>query len=300
MATDSCLTLFEFFLRILLAMIKKQSEYRAKPFLRWAGSKKQLIPVLERYWHSDYRRYVEPFAGSAALFFNLTPSAAVLSDINKELIMTYGQIRNNLDAVLRAMRRMNRGRQHYLVLRAMNPLTMKPEARAARFIYLNRYCFNGLYRTNQAGQFNVPYGGERTGALPDKTHLSECSSRLKVAKLMSCSFETTLENVAPGDFVYMDPPFSVKAQRTFNEYNAASFSDKQLKVLRQWMLKLDRKGIPFLVSYADCDEGGSLSKGFYREVILVRRNIAGFVSSRRRSAEILVSNVQPSCKGEAL
>ncbi|MDH4164478.1 MAG: Dam family site-specific DNA-(adenine-N6)-methyltransferase [Nitrospirota bacterium] len=272
----------------------------AKPFLRWAGSKKQLIPILSQYWDSSYNRYVEPFAGSASLFFNIAPSAALLSDINVDLIATYSQIKNNLPAVIRSLYKLKKSPENYMRIRAMDPSKLSPSTRAARFIFLNRYCFNGLYRTNRAGIFNVPYGGDRSGDLPNKLHLKACSTCLKTARLVSCGFSTTLEAVVPGDFVYMDPPYSVKAQRVFSEYDASVFSEKQLKLVKQWMRKLDRKGIPFLVSYASSNEGEFLSKGFYTQVVSVKRNIAGFAANRRRSDELLISNVHPSKEGEIL
>jgi DNA adenine methylase len=243
---------------------------------------------------------VEPFAGSASLFFNIAPSAALLSDINVDLIATYSQIKTNLPAVLRSLYKIKKGPENYMRMRAMDPSKLSPAMRAARFIFLNRYCFNGLYRTNRAGKFNVPYGGDRSGDLPTKLHLKACSSCLKTARLVSCGFSTTLEAVVSGDFVYMDPPYSVKAQRVFNEYDASAFSEKQLKLVKQWMRKLDRKGIPFLVSYANSDEGDFLSKGYHTQVVSVKRNIAGFAANRRRSDELLISNVQPKNEGEIL
>ncbi|HLG36703.1 MAG TPA: DNA adenine methylase, partial [Nitrososphaera sp.] len=103
-----------------------------------------------------------------------------------------------------------------------------------------------------------------------------------------------------GDFVYMDPPFSVKARRVFNEYDASIFSQRQLELLRQWMLRLDRKGISFVVSYAESEEGDFLREGFFSEVVRVRRNIAGFAANRRHTNEFLVSNVRPKDIGEIL
>lgn len=278
-------------------MTKSKKITAQRPFLRWAGSKTQIIPVLSKYWDSSYKRYVEPFAGSASLFFNLAPSSALLTDINSELIGTYSEIKNNVKEVVKALGTMKKGRREYIRLRSIDPLKIKPSMRAARFIYLNRYCFNGLYRTNLSGHFNVPYGGDRSGKMPTLKHLMLCSSSLKIANLVSCSFESTLESVVSGDFVYMDPPFSVKAVRTFREYSASSFNDKQLKLLRQWMRRLDRNGIPFLISYASSEEGILLSKGFYTELVSVRRNIAGFAANRRRSDELLISNVRPKIGG---
>jgi DNA adenine methylase len=274
-------------------MIEFQQQECVRPFLRWAGSKRQLLPILAQRWDVTYNRYVEPFVGSASLFFNLSPSSALLGDINKELIATYDQIKNNLPSVLAELKVMKKGRDGYLRLRAMKPSTLNPELRAARFIYLNRFCFNGLYRTNRIGEFNVPYSGEGTGDIPSIDALTKCSSCLQKAELVACGFEKTLEMARPGDFVYMDPPYSVKARRTFNEYDASAFDQKKLDLLRDWMIQLDYAGIVFLVSYADSEEGNFLSKDFYSEIVGVRRNIAGFAANRRRAYELLISNIKP-------
>lgn len=273
-----------------------QNFLAVKPFLRWAGSKRQLIPKLASYWTGDYSRYVEPFAGSASLFFHIGPPSALLADINVELIHTYNQVKTNNVAVISDLRTLRKGKQRYLSLRATAPLTLSPSMRAARFIYLNRYCFNGLYRTNQKGIFNVPYSGSKTGGLPIGL-LTKCSILLKEASLVASNFEEVLAQVRPGDFVYMDPPFSVKGVRTFSEYDAATFSHDQLRILRQWLLHLDRLGVTFLVSYADSNEGEDLGAGFQIERVMVRRNIAGFAANRRHATEMLIYNARPRAIG---
>jgi len=269
-----------------------QLNHSAKPFLRWAGSKQQLIPTLSRYWDSSFSRYVEPFAGSASWFFSLSVTSAILGDINRELMLTYRQVKNHLPELIQALGSMRKGKRNYLYWRGIQPTILAPPIRAARFIYLNRFCFNGLYRTNSDGIFNVPYNGG-AGTIPSEDALNNCSKALQKADLVTGGFEKTLEKVVSGDFVYLDPPFSVKAKRTFNEYDATVFSQDQLKLLREWMIKLDRKNISFLVSYADSEEGNFLSKSFYKETVQVRRNIAGFAANRRKAFEILISNSSP-------
>jgi DNA adenine methylase len=262
-------------------------------FLRWAGSKRQLIPVLLKYWNHDYCRYVEPFAGSASLFFSLSPPRALLGDINIELMATYEQVKHKVEAVLLDLNTMKKGRRNYLRLRALDPLTLTPSMRAARFIYLNRFCFNGLYRTNRDGQYNVPYGGDRSGRIPSNDLLVRCSSSLKRAELAVGSFEVTLEKVKSRDFVYMDPPFSIRAKRVFNEYDASMFGLEDLYHLRKWMIRLDRKNVHFLVSYAESEEADLLRVGFHTEVVVVRRSIAGFTERRKPARELLISNQRP-------
>lgn len=275
---------------VMINSINSTCKHSMGPFLRWAGSKRQLMPILSEYWKPSYSRYVEPFAGSASLFFYLAPKKALLADINQELIGTYRQVKNNYDQVVKSLRCLRKGRQEYLRLRSINPKSISPTFRAARFIYLNRFCFNGLYRTNRKGLFNVPYSGDRTGRLPSPEHFAVYAKKLRNAKLLHASFDETLKQVRHGDFVYMDPPFAVKGRRIFNEYDATSFGACAIEKLRKWLTILDCKGISFLVSYADSDEARFLAAGFSIKAVTVKRNIAGFANSRKTDAELLIFN----------
>lgn len=162
---------------------------------------------------------MEPFAGSASLFFKVQPDKALLGDINESLIQTFEQVKSNVSAVFDSLQSFGQGRDEYLKIRQVDPESLDPALRAARFIYLNRFCFNGLYRTNRAGTFNVPYGGEKSGSLPTIDMLTKCSALLRNADLIAGDYETTLNQCGRGDFIYMDPPYRVDARRTFNEYD---------------------------------------------------------------------------------
>lgn len=232
---------------------------------------------------------MEPFAGSACLFFHIYPSKALLGDLNKELLGTFRELKRSPDQISASLKLLTKGREPYLAVRAIDPASISRTERAARFIYLNRFCFNGIYRTNRTGRFNVPYGGEKSGCIPSEQHLLECSRLLKKARLISGDFEKVLVKVQPGDFVYMDPPFSVKARRVFREYDKSVFSFEDVERLRGWMQNLRSRKISFLVSYAESDEADLLKKGFHTEVVSVRRNIAGFTDNRVRSNELLIS-----------
>src|SRR6266404_362572 len=158
------------------------------PLLRWAGSKRQLVPTLSQFYDAKrYDRYVEPFAGSACLFFSLKPKKAVLGDINGDLIRTYRDVKYCCTDVTSRLRRFRKNKKEFLRRRKPNRQTSSRAHRAARFIYLNRCCFNGLYRTNNSGAFNVPYGGEGSGAIP--TELREYSRALRSAVLVAGDFE---------------------------------------------------------------------------------------------------------------
>jgi len=266
----------------------------SQPFLRWAGSKRKLIRRLSEYWSDKYARYVEPFAGSACLFFQLAPGRAILGDINRELIETYGQVRDNPLAVVSALARFKRGKGQYLRIRALDSTTLPPAGSAARFIYLNRYCFNGLYRTNREGMFNVPYGGKKSGQLPSELTLVQCAQLLRRAELVPGDFEAVLARTQPGDFVYLDPPFSVRGRRVFREYGPSVFGQDDVERLRRWLTLLDQRGVAFLVTYADSAEARQLARDYHVHAAAVQRNIAGFAKARARARELLISNRPPS------
>jgi DNA adenine methylase len=263
-----------------------------RPLLRWAGSKRRAASVLADYWQrARATRYVEPFAGSAALFYYVGARRALLGDLNEELIHTYRTIKREPRLVGRVLRSWPGNAETYYRLRALVPSTMTPSQRAARFLYLNRWCFNGIYRTNKKGQFNVPFGGVRVGPPVVDSELIQTALMLQRARLICGDFEDTLALVESSDFVFMDPPYSVSGKRVFNDYSAQGFGETDLCRLRLQLERIDSLGARFLVSYADSQEGEWLARGFEVATISVHRNVGGFRSRRRRALEILISNV---------
>ena len=165
-------------------MVKELPTQDCTPFLRWAGSKRRLLPTLQTFWTKKHKRYIEPFVGSACLFFAIKAPKAILGDLNPELIAMYIEVKYRIGAVLKELKRLKpEDKEEYLRLRAIDITKMTPPARAARFIYLNRYCFNGIYRTNLVGRFNVPYSGVRCGSVPQDEVFEKCSNRLQRAGL---------------------------------------------------------------------------------------------------------------------
>jgi DNA adenine methylase len=270
---------------------KKLPAIDCPPFLRWAGSKRSLLSKLKTFWTGRHERYVEPFAGSACLFFALNPKKALLGDLNPELISTYVEVKYRLDAVLKELATLppwDKG--VYLRLRSLDTSDLGAPTRAARFIYLNRFCFNGIYRTNLAGQFNVPYSGKRCGALLGEEVFQKCSRNLRRARFVRGDFERVLKHAKRGDLVYMDPPYAVQARRVFRQYDPSTFTHDDIARLRSWMERLNRAGIDFVVSYAESEEADILKKGFSFETVAVRRNVAGFAAHRAMTNELLISN----------
>lgn len=264
------------------------------PLIRWAGSKRALLPTLRKYWPRN-ARYIEPFCGSGCLFFDLEPSKAVLGDINKDLINTYRALRHDAGRVLECLLRFRKTKETYYKLRRVRPDDLSDCEAAARFLFLNRFSFNGIYRTNLKGEFNVPYGPPKDGARTkfDPDTFIAASRLLQNTVLIEGDFEQTISNAERGDFIYLDPPYAVSNRRIFAEYHPESFGVKDLSRLGSLLADLDQRGVKFLVSYADSKEGRELLKKWNPKRIQARRNVAGFVGDRRIAYEVLASNMEP-------
>lgn len=263
---------------------------RAKPFLRWAGSKRKQLARLREFWSAAHTRYVEPFAGSACLFFELAPDDAVLGDSNQQLIEVYKVVQNEPARLYRRLRRIRRDVDTYKRWRALAPEALDLETRALRFLYLNRNCFNGIYRTNVDGHFNVPMG-KRPGDYFAKEDLLRCSELLKNATLVAGDFEKTLVHVREGDFVYLDPPYAVSSRRIFREYGKRVFDETDVPRFAECLTGIRQAGADFLVSYADCTSARALARRWNAVRLPVRRHIAGFVGARRNAYEWLITNL---------
>lgn len=261
------------------------------PILRWAGSKRDLIHKLMPYWPGDHSRYLEPFAGSACFFFAVQPRQAVLGDLNTELIHTYQALKRDADLVIECFRRLPLGKTAYYNVRRLDPRSLTPPELAARFLYLNRYCFNGLFRTNMSGRFNVPYGPPKRALVSFEETVLCASKLLKDVVLLDADFEETLTHARAGDFVYLDPPYVVENRRIFRQYLPHSFKPSDLVRLGACLRRLDDIGAAFLLSYADSREARSLLRPWQYKRVRTRRNIAGFAGARRVAFELLASNL---------
>jgi DNA adenine methylase len=263
-----------------------------RPILRWAGSKRQLLPELRQYWPRDARRYIEPFCGSACLFFDLQPPEAILGDLNSELIVTYRALQRDPALVAQCLRRLRKGRISYYAVRAVDPDSLSDTQQAARFLYLNRYCFNGIYRTNLKGRFNVPYGPQKRVTGHDMDSVVSAARLLQNVTFLNADFEETLKRAERGDFVYLDPPFAVRQRRIFSEYHPSTFTVSDLERLGACLTRLDKLGVRFVVSYADSQEARSLFSPWWRRRVWTRRNVAGFATHRRGAYELMATNLE--------
>jgi DNA adenine methylase len=263
-----------------------------KPFLRWAGSKKQLLPYLQDVINIDYNCYFEPFMGSSQLYFKLHPAKAIISDINKDLVDTYIVIKDYPGELFDKLDLLSSDKELYYKLRSISPATIDPIERAVRFIYLNMNCFNGLYRTNLSGEFNVPYSGNKIKRKMKIEEIMSCSDQLRNTQILNLDFEQVIrENLTRNDLCYLDPPYAVNNNKIFQQYSPNSFGLDDLKRLDNLLDFINEKEAYFILSYAFCDEIDFISKKWNNSKVFTKRNISGFVKSRRIEPELIITNL---------
>ncbi len=260
------------------------------PIIRWAGSKRYLSKYLLPQFPLKVNRYIEPFCGSASLFFLLEPASAVLSDINSELINALSLIRSRNNLVMDKYESLSDTSEIFYMVRGIDPKHLSKTERAARFLYLNRLCFNGLYRTNSAGGFNVPYGGQRNSNLLTRAQIAAASKLLRRCDLRNDDFKKTIRNSMSGDFLYLDPPYASKEHNEFRQYDANSFAISDIRDLWVELMNADRRGVKFMLSYTKCEEMIPFCKKWGNTNVTVRRNIAGFAGYRKTASEVVIKN----------
>jgi len=266
------------------------------PFLRWAGGKRQIVRELINLLPDDIekRLYREPFLGAGALFFALRPKRAVLSDANEHLIKCYEYVRDDWKSVARYLRQYARrnSQSYYYEVRKRYNRSHYSAAQAARFIYLNKTCFNGIFRVNRRGQFNVPYGWKEPPAIPTPANLREIADALRGATLRAASFATVLADVSPNNFLYLDPPYPpLNETAYFNHYIRGRFNKFDQEWLAAWVRKIDAKGCPFMMTNADTDKIRRLYSGFR----FLRLPVTRFItckSVRHKVKELIITNYE--------
>lgn len=267
----------------------------SQTLFRWAGGKKRMLNHLR--WHlpedvSD-RVYREPFLGAGSMFLEVQPTQAVLSDLNEGLIETFRHVRDRPDLVSRALRRHVRAdsAEHYYVVRdEYNAATRYSASQAARFIYLNRTCFNGIFRVNKKGAFNVPYGKLASPLFPSAGHLRELSASLAEASLQAVDYLEALQTAEEGDFVYLDPPYPpLNGTAFFQHYTPDRFSAEDQTALAGQFRRLAEVGCAAMMSNADTKEIRSL----YSDFNVVELPVTRFVSCKNTKtavSELVITN----------
>jgi len=256
-----------------------------KPILRWAGGKSWLVKHLDRFLPKTFNNYHEPFLGSGAIFFNLRPgNKSFLSDVNSELINAHSQIREDPDGVLQVLERFRNTVDDYYQIRETT--SSSPTEKAARFIFLNRTCFNGLYRVNREGEFNVPYGFKSYKQLFDPDRFRRLSELLKHATLWCGDFEDSLSNVREGDLVFLDPPYTVShIKNGFVKYNDKLFSWGDQKRLVSFIEKVRSRGARYILTNANHESIRDLFGRKDTPITVCRSNVIGGRGAARGTIE---------------
>ena len=248
---------------VILEKAERSASATPRPFVRWAGSKQKLLPHIAKVIPRRFGTYHEPFLGSGALFFLLQPKRAMLNDSCADLILTYEAVRDSVHGVIKHFSGMKQNQRAYYRIRESRSAGRLKYA--AEFIYLNKTCWNGLYRVNSDGKFNVPYGRPRSSHIYDKENLLACSKPLanRHVRLRHGDFEKALSTVKANDFVFLDPPYVTRHNNNgFVDYNERLFSWDDQKRLAKIAKKLSDKGAAVVVCNANHSEIIQLYKGF--------------------------------------
>ncbi len=263
--------------------------------VKWAGGKAGLLSELLPLVPTTVDRYIEPFAGGAALFFALAAESprrfkkALLADTNEDLIALYRSLQTDPDGVIQSLGQYRYDEELYYAIRDRDPHEMTAVERGARLVFLNRTCFNGLWRVNSKGKFNVPFGRYANPTILDEPRLRSAATALKRAKLEHGDFGKVSTKAKPGDFVYFDPPYlPVSRTANFTAYGSNGFGVTEQKRLLDELVRLRTCKVRAVLSNADTPEARALYKGFAMKVVHMRRPINRDTKKRGPAPELLV------------
>ena len=269
------------------------------PFVKWAGGKRQLIPQIRERMPEKYNNYYEPFVGGGAVTFELLPEKALINDINRSLVNAYRQICNEPEAFLQVIHRLDTemwedGKRYYYSLRELyNDKLMKEEydiELAALFVFINKHCFNGLYRVNGKGLFNVPYNNSRKASV-DAEMIMEISKYLKDVTILEGDFEDACINARKGDFVFIDSPYAPLNPTSFESYTKEGFDIESHKRLAKLFDDLTARGCYCMLTNHNTELIHDLygNKGYKIDVVRVKRMINSDASNRV-GEEVIICN----------
>ena len=270
----------------------KQETY---PIVKWVGGKRQLMFELLKNMPQNYNRYFEPFIGGGALFFELQPDNAYISDMNEELINLYKVVRDNVNELIIDLKKHDISKEYFMRIRNIDRTSDYEKwsnvKKASRFIYLNRTCFNGMYRVNSKGEFNVPFGHYKNPRIVDENNLINCSNLLQRTEIRHADFSAILNRVQKGDFVYFDPPYvPLSETSSFTSYTKDGFDmDMQFK-LRDVCDELNSMGVKFLLSNSDTKLVNELYENYNIKKVFASRQINANADGRGKITEVLVRN----------
>ncbi len=272
----------------------------AKPFVKWAGGKGRLVPQLKQLLPEKFGVYYEPFVGGGALFFGLADlHRAYLNDINEVLISAYRELQSNVDGIVAALQKLE---TQYLVLgdeeRQAFYYDRRTEYNAEQLglrktillLFLNRTCFNGLYRENSKGEFNVPFGRYKNPSICNEPNLRAIADRLQYAVITAASYKDAVASAKKGDFIYLDPPYQPLSQTSFTAYHQDGFTAADQAELRDLFVELDKRGCFVMLSNSSAELVHKLYSGYRIETVLAARSINSKASARGKVKELVVMN----------
>lgn len=271
------------------------------PILKWVGGKRQLLSEIIPLIDESCDNYVEPFIGGGAVLFRLQPKKAIINDYNTELINVYRTVRDDLDGLVALLKEHEKynSSDYYYEVRALDRTPdfdkMSNSEKAARIIYLNKTCYNGLYRVNSLGQFNSPYGKYKNPNIVNEVVLRAISKYLNgnEISIRSGDYKDVLNDIEKNSFVYLDPPYMpISSSSSFTGYTEGGFGyDKQVE-LKEECDKLNSKGVHFLQSNSDCEEIRELYKAYRIKVVKAKRAINSDAKKRGQINEVLIYNAK--------
>ena len=286
-----------------MAVIQKdEQKTQPKPFLKWVGGKGRLIAQLEALYPDDYGVFYEPFVGGGAVFFSLNPPKACINDTNDVLINAYINIRDNLkqlvkelstiEVIFHELPTMELKSEFYYEKRTIfNNLTSQDFEKTVLLIFLNKTCFNGIYRENSKGGFNVPFGKHDKPTICDEKNLSSISKALSNTTITSQSFELAVKNAKKGDFIYFDPPYHpLNTTSSFTSYHASGFNADDQEKLRDVFTVLSKRGCKVMLSNSDTELIRSLYSDYKIHTIYAGRSINSVGHKRGKIKELVITN----------
>lgn len=271
-----------------------------QPVLKWVGGKRQLLPEIEKYVPKSYKTYFEPFFGGGAVLFHLQPKLAVVNDVNTELVNMYNVIKNDVESLIDNLKIHENTADYYYSIRELDRNkkeydTLSAIERASRVIYLNKTCYNGLFRVNASGEFNTPFGNYKKPNIVNDIVLRAVSNYFNKSnvKFLNVDFAEAVEGIKKGDFVYFDPPYDpVSSSASFTGYDKGGFNrDEQIR-LKELCDELNAKGVKFLLSNSSTAFIHELYKDYKIEIVKAKRAINSNGSLRGDVDEVLVRNYE--------
>lgn len=272
-----------------------------EPIIKWVGGKRQLLSEIKKYIPKNIKIYYEPFIGGGAVLFETAPEKAVLGDVNPELINLYKVVKNKHLKLLAELKKhkTNNSEDYYYYIRGLdrteNFHELSDVVRAARFIYLNKVCYNGLWRVNSKGENNTPYGKYNNPSIYNKESIIEMHKYLrdKKVKILYGDFEKCVKKAVEGDFVYFDPPYApISTTANFTSYASEGFGVEDQIRLKKTCDKLNKRGVKFLLSNSNCEFIRELYKDYIVEIVEANRAINSDAAKRGKVEEVLIRNYE--------